>query len=115
MYLFKLIFNLVCEERNVFVRERSNYLYTPLAYYISKNISLIPISLVTQSLLSCIIYYPVNLNSTYGYKFWMFTLILNVCYSCANIYSIFLASLSKNQQMLVAINLVCNLLYIYRV
>ena len=106
MCIIYIYLYIVCEERSVFVRERSDFLYSPLAYYISKIISLIPISCVTQCLLSCIIYYSVNLNSTYAYKFWMFTLILNVCYICANIYAVFLASLSKNQQMLITINLV---------
>ena len=102
-YIFNVI---VCEERKVFIRERASYLYTPLAYYISKFVSLMPICFITQSLLSCILYYSANLNSTHGYKFWIFTMILIVCYNCGNIYTLFLASLSKNQEVLVAIGIV---------
>jgi hypothetical protein len=51
-------------------------------------------------------YYSTNLNATHGYKFWFFTLILVIGYNCGNLYTLFLASLSKNQEMLAAIGIV---------
>ncbi len=102
---------LVTEDRLVFLRERANFLYSPLAYYFSKIAASIPISMIPMSLMSCIVYFSLNLNPISGYKFWVFVGIMNLAYFLSSIYALFLASLSKNQQVLSALSVVSYIIY----
>lgn len=58
-------------ERAVFVRERSNNYYNPIAYYVSKLLcDVLPLRVFPPVILLAIIYPLVGLNMT-GYKFWI--------------------------------------------
>ncbi|KAH9814198.1 hypothetical protein DFH28DRAFT_972577 [Melampsora americana] len=64
------------EERLIFMRERSNGYYSPIAYFVSKVIfDLIPLRIVPPFILGSIIYYPVGLVASLE-QFWKFLLVL---------------------------------------
>lgn len=96
------------EERQIFLRERSNKLYSPFAYYISKVFDLIPFTIIPMNLLSIICYYSVNLNPIAGYKFWVFIGIMNLVYFSAGLKSLFIGSLSSSIEILSVIIVMIN-------
>lgn len=64
------------EERLIFMRERSNGYYSPLAYFFSKVLfDLVPLRIVPPFILGSMIYYPVGLVAGLE-QFWRFVLVL---------------------------------------
>ena len=90
----------------MFVRERANFLYTPLAYYMSKILLLIPINVIAMNLISVVIYFSTFLNDLYSYKFWVFLAIVQLAYFTGCMYAMFLASMSRDEKKLSIINVV---------
>jgi len=69
-YIFLCLIILVSEERKVFLRERSNKLYSVFAYFITKVLTEIPIFFICYSIFFAIIYPATNLNDTYSHRYY---------------------------------------------
>ena len=71
--MYKIYLFLVAEEKKIFLRERSNNLYSVPAYFFSKICCEIPIFFITTNCLIALIYPLTNLNDTFSYKYYMFS------------------------------------------
>lgn len=100
---------LLSEDRKIFLRERGNNLYSPFAYYISKIIGTIPISLIPMCIVTIILYYSTNFNETSGYKLWVFHSILQVGYFSAGLSAFFMGGLANSTEVLVIISTMFNI------
>ncbi len=63
---------LVAEDKKIFMRERSNKLYSISAYFFAKVISELPIFFIGNNLYGVITYFATELNDTYSYKYYIF-------------------------------------------
>lgn len=84
----------------MFLRERSSYLYSPGAYFISKFIASIPITIISCGLFTVIMYYSTGLNYMFGYKIYVFYGTIMLMTLGGTMYAYFLASLVTNQNTL---------------
>lgn len=101
------------EDRWVFLRERAGYLYSPIAYYISKIIGSIPVTLVSINIFAVMVYFATGLNDLYAYNFWVFVGTLQLISNCATMYAYFLASFVKDPNALATANVVSLYLFLY--
>jgi len=60
----------VSDERKVFLRERSNKLYSVLAYFLAKTLCELPIYFISVSCSIAIVYPSINLNDTFSGKYY---------------------------------------------
>jgi len=72
------LFLLVAEEKKIYLREKSNQLYSVAAYFFAKISCQIPILFITTNCLFFLIYILTNLNETFTYKFYLFSKIIYI-------------------------------------
>ena len=65
--------NLVAEDKKVFIRERSNKLYSVLSYFMAKVLGEIPVFFICVNFFIVVTYFSTNLNDTYIYKYYAFS------------------------------------------
>lgn len=109
-FILKII---VTEDRGVFIKERAAKLYSVPAYFFSKVISFIPLNIVGINFMIVFIYFPSYLNDSYGYKFWSYLGIIQLIGFVGVFYTLFIASMSTNQESLAVINIVSILYMIF--
>lgn len=97
---------LVAEDRKVFVKDRSNGLYSTTAYYLAKLASTIPGLVLASCLYSIIVYYAIGLNQIFGFKFYYFLLLVTLGSFVATIYATFIASLTSDPKILASLTMV---------
>lgn len=71
--LLNLTSLLVAQEQKVFLRERSNQLYSVISYYLAKVLTELPIFFITVNCLVGIVFWATNLNDTFSYKYYAFS------------------------------------------
>lgn len=90
----------------MFLRERAGFLYSPIAYYISKLFGSVPVLFIALNFYTVILYYSANLNDLYAYKIWVFLGINQLIGFGSTMYAYFLAALVKDPNALATANVV---------
>ena len=61
------------DERPVFLREVNNNMYSVTPYFLAKQISELPLNILTPIVFGAMCYFLIGLNSTHPYNFWVFS------------------------------------------
>lgn len=95
-------FYLVSNERRVFLRERSNKLYSVFSYFMAKLISELPVQIIGNILFGVIIYFTVDFNDTSYRKYLIYLGILQLGAIAGTFYAYFLGSISNRKETLIS-------------
>lgn len=90
----------------MFLRERAGFLYSPIAYYVSKIIGSLPVTIISINVFSVMVYFATGLNDLYAYNFWVYVGTLQLISNCATMYAYFLASFVSDPNALATANVV---------
>lgn len=74
--IIKFLILLVAEEKKIYLRERSNGLYSVPAYFFAKISHEVPLYFLTTNCLLTLIYLLAGLNDTFSYKFYLISRFL---------------------------------------
>ena len=103
-----ILLKLVSDEQKVFMRERSNKLYSVAAYFFAKIFSELPIYFITAVLFGLLVFNSVDFNYTYSYKYYVYrkkfcNLVGIYVLSCfgGSSWGFFLGSLSRQPETLI--------------
>jgi len=92
------------DERQVFLRERSNKLYQVSSYYVSKMFYEIPAMAIGINIFVAIIYWACELNDTYSWTYYAVIGILYLCGMAGSALAFFIGTLVSHQEALVNLN-----------
>lgn len=85
------------------MREVGNDMYSVGAYFWSKICSEAPFSILIPFIFGAIVYYPLKLNTTHGYNFWIFQAVLVLVYNASQGYGLVVSTAIPDKTIAVAL------------